>query len=226
MLDPLSHFGAVINPPLSPGFALLVFSTLEPCFQCFGRLIMAGVDQVVYLQRDPDMADIGFTMSKVAFQQLELKAHPVPGVFPNCLLAKDIEILFQAECRSTEHLKVPDVKVPEFLCWDVCHNVFESGKIDATKLKVTYLFALCPIHVSFFLLASSTHGLFTFCFQESVAADAPDEAGAAPDGGDAAPDWGDAAPDGAGPGKFSKACSSASKFLKNSASLGRNMHTK
>merc|ERR1712086_754147 len=31
-----------------------VYTTLEPCQQCTGRLLLASVPQIVYLQRDPD----------------------------------------------------------------------------------------------------------------------------------------------------------------------------
>lgn len=83
---------------------------------------MAGVEQVVYLQRDPDMRDIGFNMSKVAYQQLEIKARHVPACALNLRLAHEVESAFHQKCRRGKSR----MKVPEFLCWDLCHKLFKE----------------------------------------------------------------------------------------------------
>ena len=173
---------------------------------------MAGVDQVVYLQRDPDMADIGFAMSKVAFQQLHLKAHPVPGVALKSKLAFDIETIFKAECRRTDS----NIKVPEFLCWDVCYDTFEkSQEVNSSSGDVLCsLFILQDIHVSLFLfllVCVSPHHSFIFSIFFQVCLQ-PQE-------------WADSAE---AESDLAKALCNAREFLKNYArlSLGRNTHTK
>ena len=51
-----------------------IYTTLEPCQQCSGRLLIAGVPEVVYCQRDPDIA-----LQALATYRKNFKTRPVPA---------------------------------------------------------------------------------------------------------------------------------------------------
>jgi tRNA(Arg) A34 adenosine deaminase TadA len=52
-----------------------VYTSLEPCQQCSGRLLLASVPEVVYLQRDPDIM-----LQALMTYQKDFRTRPVPAV--------------------------------------------------------------------------------------------------------------------------------------------------
>ena len=54
---------------------LTVYTSLEPCQQCSGRLLLAGVPEVVYLQQDPDIM-----LQALGTYKKDFKTRPVPAV--------------------------------------------------------------------------------------------------------------------------------------------------
>jgi len=114
---------------------LAVYTSLEPCQQCAGKLHLAGIPEVMYCQRDWDIE-----LHLTAMYRRHFKTRPIPGWAVGFRPSTDLTLAFLRYRKAVEADRlVPFFRsvtgavtyakttMPYFLCTDAAKDVFDAA---------------------------------------------------------------------------------------------------
>lgn len=120
---------------------LAVYTSLEPCQQCAGKLHLAGIPEVMYCQRDWDIE-----LHLNAMYRRHFKTRPIPGWAVGFRPSQDLTLAFLEYRKAVEGGRVPFFRsvtgavqyakksMPYFLCTDAAKAVFDGAAASLAAL--------------------------------------------------------------------------------------------
>jgi hypothetical protein len=133
-----------------------IYTSLESCSQCAGMMALARVKEVVYLQTDPGMYNIGnmlYNLTRKIPSVKESKGalqapYPIFGSqlgIEACKLLDNAFHLFHKEVPNKPffipkngHPPDKSQSITSFLCTDIAYDIFGSGADELADFKVVH----------------------------------------------------------------------------------------
>eukprot|EP01105_Mastigella_eilhardi_P011099 TRINITY_DN2561_c0_g1_i5.p1 TRINITY_DN2561_c0_g1~~TRINITY_DN2561_c0_g1_i5.p1 ORF type:complete len:543 (-),score=121.17 TRINITY_DN2561_c0_g1_i5:51-1679(-) len=125
---------------------VIVYTSLEPCHQCAGKLVMAGVKAVVFMLQDPRIQGTGQLMSERERRTQSLKAQDEMWSMMDRAYSEfssnwdsTHDFFFRGQpTKGAPVITVTEHQLPEFLCTDIAKEIYDQAAQAFSSLQLQF----------------------------------------------------------------------------------------